>query len=217
MDVQTFENARWAQKPQKPEFRHRAALSLVSEGPVLDIGCGDGLLLSMLTEKGIAAEGVDFSDVAVAHCAEQGLHAKQVDIVSEPLSYADSTFPTVIALDVLEHVYDPVALLKEIARVSGGRVIIGVPNFSSLPARLQVLFGKVPENNTPSKGHVYWFNWRVLTAMAAQEGLSITLCRTNAPWERVPLLGGCMKGLARMFPNLFALSFVIVCEKSRHD
>lgn len=213
MDVQTFENIRWSEKPQRAEFRHRAAVGLVPKGTALDVGCGDGLLLMMLGQKGVVAKGIDLSDVAVAQCKAKGLTALQGDFTKDPLPFADRSFDTVIALDVLEHVYDPEAVLKEMIRVSSKNIIIGVPNFSSLPARLQTLFGKVPENNHPHKGHIYWFNWMVLTTLVRKNNLRIIELRVNAPWERVPVVGMMTKSLACAFSNLFALSFVIVCEK----
>lgn len=213
MSVKDFEDARWRTCVQKREFRHSAALSLVAEGPVLDIGCGDGLFLSLCKEKGIEAQGVDFSDVAIAHCAEQGLRAQQVDIAEGSLPFADGTFATVVALDVLEHVHDPAPLFAEMTRVSAKSVIIGVPNFSSLPARLQTFLGHVPENNRPHKGHIYWFNWPVLRALIEKGGWRIAAVRMNAPWERIPLLGSISHALAKIFPNLFALSFVVMCDK----
>ncbi len=213
MSVKDFEDERWRHSPQKLEFRHRAALAFISKGPVLDIGCGDGLFLSLCKEKGIEAEGIDFSDVAVSRCTERGLKAHRVDIATG-LPFADNAFPVVVALDVLEHVYEPGKLLREIKRISSGTVIVGVPNFSSLPARLQVLLGEVPENNRPHKGHIYWFNWPVLRTMAEKNGLRIVARRANAPWERIPLIGMVSRALAAAFPNLFSLSFIIQAQKT---
>jgi len=213
MSTKDFENKRWSDHSQKVEFRHHAALELVQEGSVLDIGCGDGLFLSLCKEKGIEAQGVDFSDVAIAHCQERGLKAQKADITAGALPFADNTFPTVVALDVLEHVYDPVPLIAEMKRISSQNIIISVPNFSSLPARLQTLFGRVPENNRPNKGHIYWFNYPVLRALLEKNGLHITTLRTNTPRERVPLLGLVTRILARLLPNLFALSFVAELRK----
>jgi methionine biosynthesis protein MetW len=213
MSVKTFENHRWESFTQKAEFRHKAAAALVSDGPVLDVGCGDGLLLSMFKEKGVQAEGIDVSDVAVSHCNERGLQAQQGDFANDPLPYADGAFGCVIALDVFEHVYEPESLLKEMVRVSSREIVIGVPNFSSLPARLQVLFGRVPENNEPHKGHIYWFNWNVLHVMVEKNGLHVVACKSNAWGERLPVVGQLSRFLATTFPNLFALSFVIVARK----
>jgi len=208
MDVTGFENRRWKATEQSPEFRHRAATSLLREGPVLDIGCGDGLFLSLLKEQGIEGKGVDLSSEAVTACRQKGLDAEEWS-GRGPLPYADGSFVCVTLLDVLEHVYDPSELIREAARVSRADVIIGVPNFSSLPARVQTLFGQVPENNRPHKGHVFWFNWLVLKAHIEAESLRIDETRMNtfAPFS---LLGGMVE---RLFPNLFALSFVVRATK----
>jgi 2-polyprenyl-3-methyl-5-hydroxy-6-metoxy-1,4-benzoquinol methylase len=206
--VETFENARWDTAPQSREFRHTAAIMLVERGPVLDIGCGDGLLLSLLKEKGIEAQGVDLSPVAVQRCQTAGLTATVYD-ASQPLPFPDGTFECVVLLDVLEHVYDPGALLRDAARVSRNEVVVGVPNFSSLPSRIQVMKGVVPENNRPNKGHVYWFNENVLAVIAQEAGLQEADRRVNT-FGAGKLLGGF---LPRVWPNLFALSFVVKFEK----
>jgi hypothetical protein len=97
-------------------------------------------------------------------------------------------------------------------RVAREAVVISVPNFSSLPARIQVLFGKVPENNRPNKGHVYWFNWTGLGQLTSVAGLRISKLKTNVPREKAFLIGPFLKALALLSPNLFALSFVVRCE-----
>ncbi len=208
MDAQTFENARWLAGNQKVQFRHRACVDMVTEGSVLDVGCGDGLLLSMLKEKGVLGEGVDFSEDAVHKCAERGIHATQHDL-SEKLPFADNSFDYVVALDVLEHQFDPLSVLREMTRVSRKNVVVGVPNFSSLPARFQTLFGRVPENNRPNKGHVYWFNYFVLMNLAIHAGLESGTYTANT-FKPLSFFGGFFQ---RLFPNACALSFVVCFVK----
>ncbi len=216
MNVAAFENKRWRAGDQAPVFRHTAARTLLSEGQtVLDVGCGDGLFLRLLKEKGIAGVGIDASDEAVRKCREKGLEASVVDLSSDPLPFGDSSFDAVTLLDVLEHIYAPEELLREAARVAKRSIIISVPNFNSLPARLQALFGGVPENNRPNKGHVYWFNRRVLLGLCRNAGLEPSLLVANAPWGRKPLIGPLMQLLARLLPSLLALSFVGRFEKAR--
>jgi len=207
MDVTHFENRRWTTDTQKVEFRHRAALELIENGTVLDVGCGDGLLLSLLKEKGVTAEGIDISEEAVKRCVERGFTARTYD-PNAPFPFPDDAFDTVVMLDVLEHVYAPEELLREAKRVARTHVIVGVPNFSSLPARLQVLGGSVPENNLPLKGHVYWFNYQVLSDLARECGLAISTLKTNtfSPFSTI------WPGAPASFPNLLALSFVIKLE-----
>jgi methionine biosynthesis protein MetW len=203
MSVKQFENKRWSEKSQGIVFRHRVAMRMMGGGSVLDIGCGDGLLLSML--KNNVSEGIDISEEGVKKCLEKGMKATLCDFSKDKLPFEDNAFDYVVMLDVLEHVYAPQELLEEARRVSKRYIVISVPNFSSLPARIQMLLGKVPENNTPQKGHIYWFNLRVLCGMLEENDLKIVEMKMNTFWG--------MNFLTRMFPSLFALSFVLKVEK----
>ena len=213
MSVHKFEDTRWAKDDQKICFRHEAALGMIERGNVLDLGSGDGLFLSLLKQKGIEGEGLDISKKGIAKTRAKGLTASLFDF-NEPIPFADNTFDTVVMLDVLEHLYAPDKLLRESVRVSASHVIVGVPNFSSLPARLHVLFGAVPENNHPHKGHIYWFNHAILLSMLSASGLVVDVMRVNTFLERVPVLSHLMRFLARAWPNLFALSFVAKARKA---
>lgn len=213
-EIKNFENKRWKGVEQTLEFRHTQTIDMIEGGQkVLDVACGDGLLMSALKKKGAFASGVDISDEAVRKCKEKGLDVSVIDIATEKLPFQDSVFDTVTMLDVLEHIYAPEVLLKEAVRVSKKDIIISVPNFNSLPARLQILFGNVPENNRPNKGHVFWFNYGNLKKMIANEGLHISELRVNTFFEKVVAVGPVMKFLAKAFPSVFALSFVVKLEK----
>lgn len=212
--VKEFENKRWREGDQTFVFRHAETIKMVEKGQkVLDIACGDGLLLRALAQKGALVSGVDISEEGVRKCKEKGLDVSVVDIATESLPFPDQTFDTVIMLDVLEHLYVPQELLGEATRVSKKYIIISVPNFNSLPARLQVLRGKVPENNRPNKGHVFWFTYDNLTKMCKQNNLNIAEFRTNTFFENRFLFGDITRFLADMFPALFALSFVVKLKK----
>jgi len=95
---------------------------------ILDVGCGTGGNLEMLANFG-AAEGVDVSDDALEFCRLKGLKARKG--LAESLPFADASFDIVTALDVVEHLDDDAAGLKEINRVlrKNGRALIFVPAF----------------------------------------------------------------------------------------
>ena len=99
---------------------------------ILDVGCGTGANLLMLSEYG-DAEGVDISEDALAFCRERGLEKVRLG-AAEKLPYADGTFDLVTALDVVEHMDDDLAGLREMRRVlrPGGRVLLFVPTFMFL-------------------------------------------------------------------------------------
>lgn len=95
---------------------------------ILDVGCGTGANLEMLAQFG-NAEGVDVSDDALEFCRHKGLSAQKG--LAETLPFADETFDLTTALDVVEHLDDDIAGLKEMFRVTkrGGYSLIFVPAF----------------------------------------------------------------------------------------
>jgi len=99
---------------------------------ILDVGCGTGANLLMLSEYG-EAEGVDISEDALAFCRERGLDKVRLG-AGEHLPYDDGTFDLVTAFDVVEHMDDDLAGLREMRRVlrPGGRVLLFVPTFMFL-------------------------------------------------------------------------------------
>lgn len=95
---------------------------------ILDVGCGTGANIEMLAAYG-GAEGVDVSDDALEFCRKKGLRVQKG--LAEALPYDDEAFDLTTALDVVEHLDDDIAGLKEMFRVtkSGGYSLIFVPAF----------------------------------------------------------------------------------------
>lgn len=211
--VQAFDDSYWATHDQKPGFRHEAALRLLKDAksPLMDVGCGDGMFLDLLRKKGIDAWGCDHSEKALEACRLRGLSVESCDLANGDLPSKPAA--TAIALDVLEHLYQPEKLLCAFHR-SVETIVISVPNFASLPARIQVLRGQVPENNRPSKGHVYWFTYSVLLDLLKRTGWTVEALEWNAPWSRVPVFGRLLKILGSWRPKFVALSFVVRARRS---
>jgi len=99
---------------------------------ILDVGCGTGANLVRLSDFG-DAEGVDISPDALKFCRERGLNNVKLG-AAESLPYDDHEFDLVTAFDVVEHMDDDVAGLREMRRVlrPGGRVLLFVPTFMFL-------------------------------------------------------------------------------------
>lgn len=99
---------------------------------ILDVGCGTGANLEMLSQFG-KAQGVDVSAEALSFCRARGLeNVKQG--AAEALPYEDNSFDLVTGLDVVEHLDDDLAGLKEMRRVlrRGGHALLFVPAFMFL-------------------------------------------------------------------------------------
>lgn len=94
---------------------------------VLDIGCGTGAIMDFVRSKGYTVEGVDMSEDALQYCRKKNLTVHHG--VAEKLPLENNSFDVVIASDVLEHITDDVAVVREVARVlkPGGIFIITVP------------------------------------------------------------------------------------------
>ena len=131
-------------------IEHKVISSWISSGAsVLDLGCGDGELLSLLiTNKQVRAQGVEFSERAIHNCVAAGLSVFQQDIDTGLTDYADKSVDYVILNQTLQQVKKPDFAIKEALRV-GKKVIVGFPNFCYITDRFQIFFrGKVPV--TPS-------------------------------------------------------------------
>jgi SAM-dependent methyltransferase len=99
---------------------------------ILDVGCGTGANLVMLGEFG-EAHGIDVSHDALSFCRARGLENVRHG-AAEELPYEDGTFDLVTALDVVEHLDDDAAGLREFRRVlkPDGRILLFVPAFMFL-------------------------------------------------------------------------------------
>jgi SAM-dependent methyltransferase len=114
-------------------FVERIVKALGSEHPkILDVGCGTGANLEMLSNFG-NAEGVDVSPEALTFCRSRGLDRVKLG-QAEALPFPDQSFDLVTGLDVVEHLDDDLVGLKEMRRVlrPGGCALLFVPAFMFL-------------------------------------------------------------------------------------
>jgi methionine biosynthesis protein MetW len=118
---------------------------VMPEASVLDLGCGDGELLSILvSEKHVRANGIEIDEQAIYKCVEKGLSVFHEDIEEGLSGYPDESFDYVVMNGSLQQVKKPDTVFKDALRV-GKRLIVGFPNFLQYSSRLQMLFsGKVP-------------------------------------------------------------------------
>ncbi len=114
---------------------------------VLDLGCGDGILLQRLQElKGAVPYGVEISEDGVCQCVEKGLYCYQGDIDEGLADYKDNSFDYVILNQTLQITKRPSYVLNEMMRISKN-AIVSFPNFGYYQTRLQLLLkGLMPKN-----------------------------------------------------------------------
>ena len=91
-------------------------------GKVVDLGDTNGIFLRSLGQEGI---GVNLSDPAVRSLRARGLETLKADI--EYLPFRDSSVEVVLLFETLEHVPDPVRVLREIGRVCSRSLVLSIP------------------------------------------------------------------------------------------
>ncbi|MDO9514728.1 MAG: methionine biosynthesis protein MetW [Syntrophales bacterium] len=125
---------------------HRIICGMIRErATVLDLGCGNGDLMSLLVRgKDASVQGIELDGEAVHRCVEKGLTVFQGDIESGLADYPDGSFDDVILNQSLQEVKKVDFIIGESLRV-GKRVIVGFPNFVDIRSRWTVFFrGKMP-------------------------------------------------------------------------
>ena len=102
---------------------------------VLDVGCGRGVLLREIAERGFEAHGVE-ANAAAARGTDPRAEVRIAPHLADA-GYPAAFFDEVVIWHVLEHLRDPRETLEEIRRIlrPGGRLVVAVPNFSSAQAR----------------------------------------------------------------------------------
>ncbi len=116
---------------------------------VLDLGCGDGTLLSMLRdEMGVDGYGLEIEPENIIQCVRKGINVIQRDLDAGLSDFDEQTFDYVIMTQTLQAVHFPDRLLTEMLRV-GHQGIVTFPNFGNWKNRLQLGFGgRMPVSKT---------------------------------------------------------------------
>lgn len=176
------ENQRYLSGSDNPiDIEERVMFSLLPKlkgAKLLDVGCGVGTISRQLQKQDFEVYGIDFSSVAIKKAKEKGINAIECDVDKDGIPFENNYFDVVWAGDVVEHVFDPIFLLKEISRVvkPSGKVLLTTPNNFHLKRRLSVfILGKSPQSdiyrNSGQCKHHTMFSLELLKYMLNQGGL----------------------------------------------
>ena len=145
---------------------------------ILDIGCGSGEIMEELNNYGSKTYGIDFSKEAIQICEKKKLNAKQGDL-DTGIEFDDNKFDLVWAGDVLEHVFDPMYLLREIRRVlkKNGYLFFSIPNDLHVSKRFLTLLGESYQHSAYKRSEAYkhhtFFSYNLLKFFFDKSDLSI--------------------------------------------
>jgi methionine biosynthesis protein MetW len=124
--------------------------AIVPEGSrVLDLGCGDGgLLTELIEQKGVIGRGIDIDESNLVRCIGRGLTVAMSDIDKGLVDYPPQSYDYVILNQTLQIIRQPEMVIREMLRV-GRHAIVGFPNFGHWRLRWSLLSqGKMPKSSS---------------------------------------------------------------------
>ncbi|GAA3212707.1 class I SAM-dependent methyltransferase [Oerskovia jenensis] len=165
---------------------HTQIVDLVGEGAsVLDVGCSVGYLADALNERGCTVSGFEY-DAEAAERARPKLDQLVVGDLNElPLAeaFAGRTFDRIVFGDVLEHLIDPVAVLRSAVEILApeGQIVISIPNVAHGSLRLALLQGRWRYRDTGllDRTHIRFFTLESLHEMLVEAGLAAKTVRAT--------------------------------------
>ena len=168
---------------------------------VLDLGCGDGVLLKHLWQTRQApGYGVEIDDAKVIECIRNDVNVLQLDLEDGLAAFADRSFDYVILSETLQAIHAQEPLMKEMLRV-GREAIVSFPNFGFWKARIQIAFaGHMPVSkelpyqwyDTPNVHHCTLFDFEALCAKLRLRILERVVLRDGNPVSVLPNLLGSL-------------------------
>jgi 2-polyprenyl-3-methyl-5-hydroxy-6-metoxy-1,4-benzoquinol methylase len=174
-------------------------------GRVLDVGCGRGLFLRMLQERGYQVQGTELSAATAANAyAGVSVDAGELRVGQ----YPDASFDLVSIWHVLEHLREPHTALRASHRAlrPGGRLLLAVPNFGSVQSR----FGGPHWFHLDLPRHIFHFSPETLERLLHSQRFQLVELKTGQ-WEMDPF------GLAQTALNRWGLRHNAMYDSVRNS
>ncbi|MEH6557809.1 MAG: methionine biosynthesis protein MetW [Oceanicoccus sp.] len=174
---------------------------------VLDLGCGDGSLLSkLIAEKDVDGLGIEIDEDHITECIAKGLNVVEHDLNQGLANFRENSFDVVVMAHALQTLRDPHLVINEMLRV-GRECIVTFPNFAHWRCRLHLgQQGRMPV----SKFMPYnWYDTPNIHFCTVKDFEA--LCEDND----IRILASTVVGndssestLGRLMPNLFGVTAV---------
>lgn len=185
--------------------RMRQLLTTIPPGRLLDIGCYDGQLIDHVSPAYVSKFGTDIATGALDLARQRSVRVTRAE-VETGLPFRDGSFQTVVAAEIIEHVFDTEAFVQEAARVLAprGYLLLTTPNLVALSGRAKLVLGKSPANvefdaAPGTSGHVRYFTFDTLEVLLNRAGLDALGRWTNVVHFSVL---GSSELAGRLFPGM---------------
>lgn len=160
--------------------RYGSLATIIREIPpgadVLDVGCSEGYLAAQLPRNRVW--GIDSNAEAVAKARGSCVDAEVVDLNHLPRAHmTPGGFDCIVMADVLEHLVDPEAVLRQFREYlrPGGMVIVSVPNIALWRCRLNLLLGRFDytEYGVLDRTHLHFYTFKTARELLVRGGYQV--------------------------------------------
>jgi len=165
-------------------YLHDALLSMLNKDSnrcILDLGCGNGHLVSYLIKQGYDAYGTDASDNGIT-IAKKGypdrFFVQDLSTDKLPTELQKLRFDTIISTEVIEHLYNPEGFIEfcKNALQKNGELIISTPYHGYWKNLLLAVLGKWDSHHDPTwhGGHIKFWSRQTLSKLLTEKGFTVT-------------------------------------------
>ncbi|NIA17559.1 MAG: methionine biosynthesis protein MetW [Planctomycetes bacterium] len=190
---------------------YEAIESLIdSDSTVLDIGCGDGQLMSnLMADRNIRAQGIESDQNFVLDCVRRRVPVIQHDIEEGLGNYADKSYDYVLLSQTVQTIKNPEKVFNELLRV-GRKVIVSFPNFANWRCRSQLFFGgRVP---VTKQLPFSWYDTPNIHCLSLKDFDSFCKSLGVTIEKKIPLIKTRLNPV-RIMPNLLAEQVIYITSR----
>ncbi len=180
------------------------------KGTLLDIGCRDQILKKFLNEN-ISYFGADI---------EQNINSSNLIVdLNSNFNFGNEKYDFVTAIDVLEHIDEPLKVIKKCLSITNNKVIINLPNVAYYEFRLRLLFKGDLGNQYHFSGekkddkHCWFTNYDNITSFFKKNFDNYEILPVFKTRNKIKILFYLEKLLYKFFPNLFCWSLIIILKQ----
>lgn len=183
---------------------------------VLSVGCAAGVTESELVKRGIKVVGIEFNPEAAKIARQRGLTILEGDVSEINVDINDEFYDCIIYADILEHLPDPVAVLKRHAKYlkPGGIVYVSIPNFRHYSVLWELFVrghARYRDAGILDRAHLRMTTRKMVLEWFELAGVRLTFLKYCIPGRRNRLVSAALLG---MFREFIATQIVVIGTKS---
>lgn len=174
---------------------------------ILDVGCASGIV-GLIRKSSDNVFGIERDEELIKIAENNCEKVYQIDLNNfKKEDIHETDFDFIFCMDVLEHVIDPEALLKELSGLlkKDGYIVISLPNIAQIQFRLKLLFGNFDytEKGVLDKTHFHLYTYKTAVDLIKSGGLHIV--------DFYP--SGTIVSFMNIFHKLLSAQLVFLCAK----